>query len=244
MESRINPDWVFCQILMRRADAGFDLRHELDRDEDCGKLKRLRIADLRALAQTTATGAFRPLKSAPNLPRGWQAHARSIPELADALEYLYPGGMADWLAAQSERPPVTSYREFTNRQTGMYRTTTFLDDHQAAIMARACCDRRFCLKRRLWTVGDLEADEAESKTILPCLEPCAVLLEFARKIARFEQDESTPAVLASANSDDLHTKLHELLKHGLKSDQREADFGDPNNPRILLWKLLKLGRET
>jgi hypothetical protein len=126
----------------------------------------------------------------------------------------------------------------------MYRITTFLDDHQAALMTRACCDRRFCLKRRLWTVGELERDEPESKTILPCLEPCAVLLEFARKVTRLEQDENTPAAMAAENPDDWRAKLDGLLEHGLKSDQREADFGDPGNPRILLWKFLKLGRET
>ncbi len=102
-------------------------------------------------------------------------------ELEAALQHLYPGAITDWFAAQAQPAPVTHYREFTDRQTGMYRVTTMLSDEQAAVMARACCHRRFCLKRRLWTVGSLGPEASGEKSLIPCLEPCAILLEFARK---------------------------------------------------------------
>ena len=242
LRDRIQPEFVFCQVLIKRDASGFALRHALDRVADGRCLKKVQIPELRGIAQSTAAGAFRPLKSAPTLQQGWQVLAKSIEDVIDALDHLYPGGLADWRASQSEPPPVTSYRDFTGRQTGMYRITTFLDDSQAADMTQACCDGRFCLKRRLWTVDSLKPDAPDQKSILPCLEPCAILLEFARKVTRLEQDEDTPAELAACDPEILQRKLDGLLAKGPEADQREADFSHPDNPRILLWELLKLGR--
>ncbi len=179
----------FGQVWIRRRGRGFELRHVADRECDPAALRLLGENDIRPLAQFTARGAFRPLKSAPNLQRGWQATPRDEETLGAALNQLYPGALADWFAAQAPRPPVTSYREFTGRQTGMYRITTRLDDAAAGAVIRACCHEDFCLKRRLWTVDGLPPDPPGAKSALPCLEPCAILLEFARKTARVGQEE-------------------------------------------------------
>jgi hypothetical protein len=81
---------------------------------------------------------------------------------------------------------VTDYRAFTERQTGMYRITTKLSDSDVAGVIRACCAKESCLKRRLWTISGLETDSPETKSIIPCLEPCAMLLESARTAARLK----------------------------------------------------------
>ena len=96
-----------------------------------GGLRLLADGEIRPLAQFSSSGAFRPLKSAPNLPAGWRVAARDERALGAALHHLYPGAVADWFAAQTAPPPVTSYRQFTSRQTGMYRITTQLDDATA-----------------------------------------------------------------------------------------------------------------
>jgi hypothetical protein len=179
----------FGQAWIRRMERGFELRHVADRECDPAALRLLGENDIRPLAQFTAPGAFRPLKSAPNLQRGWRAAPRDEEALGAALNQLYPGAVADWFAAQAPRPPVTSYREFTGRQTGMYRITTRLDDAAAGAVIRACCQKDFCLKRRLWTVDGLPPDPPAAKSALPCLEPCAILLESARKTARVGLDE-------------------------------------------------------
>ena len=36
-----------------------------------------------------------------------------------ALQQLYPGAIVDWFAAQTQPAPVTGYREFTERQSGI-----------------------------------------------------------------------------------------------------------------------------
>lgn len=184
----IKTELLLAQVLIRRVNHGFELRHAADRHSEPGNLRLLAGHEVRPLAQFTSCGAFRALKSAPNLASGWRLAASDERDLGAALNQLYPGAVADWFAAQSASPPVTSYRQFTARQTGMYRITTLLDDATAGAMTRACCPHDFCLKRRLWNVGEGKPDDASEKSLIPCLEPCAILLEFARKIARLEQE--------------------------------------------------------
>jgi hypothetical protein len=214
----VQTELVFGQVLISRGKSGFELRHVADRQMESSHLRHLSESDLRPLAQFSEAGFFRPLKSAPNLKRGWRAEMRDAGALGVALDHLYPGAVADWFAARLPQPPVTSYRDFTGRQTGMYRITTTLDDATAGAVVRACCHAEFCLKRRLWSVGQLAVDKAGSKSVIPCLEPCAILLEFARKMARLEKDQalnlSEPVQIKSADSPVLDT-----------------DFDSPNNPR-------------
>jgi hypothetical protein len=231
--AELGESFVLAQVLLQRRPDGIALRHVADRDALPTSLESLAIPQLRALAQATRAGTFRPLKAAPSLRTGWRAHARTDEELACALDHLYPGGLADWFAARRQAPPLTHYREYTARQTGMYRVTTHLSDAQAAAMIQACCDPGSCLKRRLWTVEGL-APDAAAKSTLPCLEPCAVLLEFARKVARIEQEPRLQLQVSSSELASLQASLRLTLK-GSSDDaaQREADFADPLNARRL-----------
>ncbi len=201
---------VFGQILIVRRDGAFELRHESDRAAGAESLRLLKGTELRDWSQTTASGAFRPLRSAPTLRPGWLASAANPIALEQSLHCIYPGALADWFAAKSDPPPVTPYRAFAQRQTGMYRITTSLNDAMAGAAIQACCAADFCLKRRLWAVEGLAADKAAGKSAIPCLEPCAVMLEFARKIARLEQN---------------------VVKDVIKENPAETDFDAPNNPR-------------
>jgi hypothetical protein len=186
----IATDLLIGQVLVRRSGAGFELRHASDRQSEPAALRLLSEDEIRPLTQFDSNERFRPLKSAPNLRQGWRIAVRDERALGAALGFLYPGAAADWFAALSVSPPVTSYRQFTVRQTGMYRIAAKLSDASAAAVARTCCHKDFCLKRRLWTVGGAASDKPDDsteKSIIPCLEPCAILLESARKTARLEQ---------------------------------------------------------
>jgi len=157
--------------------------------------------------------------------------------LETALQHFYPGAMADWFAAQQPSPPITNYREFTNRQTGMYRITQMLTDAQVTQVTRAGCHADFCLKRRLWTVPGLAADTPAEKSLIPCLEPCAVLLEFARKATRIEQADDV--ALSAEDAATVAALLGWALEDHAGS-QREADFDNPLNPRRLRLLLEKI----
>ena len=238
--AQLGDEFLLGQVVIRHTGRGYELRHESDRQRSPEDLRLTPVTRLRELAQYTATGAFRPLKSAPNLQRGWRVVAENDDELETALQALYSGAVADWFAARLEPPPVTHYRECTERQTGMYRVTTMLTDRQAAQMTRACCHRRFCLKRRLWTVGELPTDAPGEKTLIPCLEPCAILLEFARKALRIEQENEAPlATPAAGTLESLEAALETAL-NAPPSTEREADFNSPNNPRRLQLAIEKL----
>ena len=237
--ARLGEELLLAQVLIRRAARGFELRHAEDRATAASDLRLVQLSETRALAQSTARGAFRPLKSAPNLPRGWRLAVADDAELETALNQLYPGAVADWHAAQSAQPPVTHYREFTRRQTGMYRITQLLNDAQAGAMIAACCAPQFCLKRRLWTVEGLAPDTAGGKSLIPCLEPCAVLLEFARTAMRLEQEEKARLDLAPSEAASVRAALETALRHP-EAALREADFAAPGNPRRLQLLLEKI----
>ncbi len=209
---------VFGQIVVRRLERGFELRHLADRAAAPAALATLNGTELRTWAQSAADGAFRPLKSAPNLRAGWRAVAADGAALELLLHYVYPGTVADWFAAQSPPPPLTSYRQFTARQTGMYRVATQLSDAVAGAAIRACCHVDFCLKRRLWSVDGLEPDTAGQKSVIPCLEPCALMLEFARTVARLEQQTAPTDEEAAVEA-------------------AESNFDAPNNPRRVRFVL-------
>jgi hypothetical protein len=229
----IGSELVLAQVRVQRLAAGFELRHVSDRDTGADTLRHIPVAELRAQASFTATGEFRPIKAAPNLRAGWHCRVTSDAELELALNQLYPGALADWFAAQQPAPPVTHYRDFTARQTGMYRITTMLTDAQAGQMIRACCDARFCLKRRLWTVASLAPDAAQAKSLIPCLEPCAVMLEFARKAVRIEQEENKPSLtFAPSEVESLLAALDTAVARP-PVGQREADLSAADNPRRL-----------
>jgi hypothetical protein len=237
--AQIHPELILAQVRILRLPQGFELRHVADLARATSDLRLLQIPELRAWAQTSAQGTFRPLKSAPTLRPGWYSRASGPEDLDLALNRLYPGAVADWHAARSRPVPVTHYREFTARQTGMYRLTQQLDDNQAARVARVVCHRRFCLKHRLWLVGDLAPEPASDsdKSIIPCLEPCPVLLEFAKKAAGWGQEEAVTLHLSSGEIASFRHLLQAALDSPLNSDLREADFDEPINPRRLQWIL-------
>lgn len=238
--AEMGEEIVVAQVWIHRTSHGFELRHIDDRTAGTEKLTQVQLGELRRIATFTATEAFRPLKSAPNLQSGWVLFVSSEAELERALNQLYPGAMADWHAARALDPPLTSWREFTLRQTGMYRITQKLTDEESARVIRTACHPRFCLKRRLWTSPHTPSEAASEKSIVPCLEPCAMLLELARKAMRIQQEET---ILVELSPSELRTVVSEL-ESSLDAPERhlcrEADLQDARNPRRVQLLLEKL----
>lgn len=241
--ARIVPELVFGEVLLQASPEGFELRHRVDGSTP--GLQLLPLTELRTLADFTETRQFRPLKSAPTLRRGWRYVAGNPADLGDALQRLYPGGVADWFAADQANPPATGYRDFTGRQTGMYRVTTLLTDEQVVQVTRAGCHPGVCLKRRLWKVPGLPPEEVAEKSQLACLEPCPVLMEFARTAARLEQRDKQNMLLTAEEIASLTVALQHTLEVP-QAGRGEADFSAPDNSRRtrLLLQKLQLAAET
>ena len=230
---------ILAQVRITPHDHGFELRHVDDTETPVEQLQRLGLADIRKLVDFTAEGQFRPLKTAPNLRNGWVLFLSSAEELELALNQFYPNAVPDWFAVKQGTAQTTDYRTFTARQTGMYRITAMLSDAQVSEVIRACCHRKFCLKQRLWTVAELPADAANEKSAIPCLEPCAILLEFARKGMRIEQEEQVTLTLSPSDIASLEAAV-EIATRRPAAAIREADFAAAENSRRMQLALEKL----
>lgn len=211
-------------------DARFELRHRLDSGTDTAALELIDLSGLRRLARTNAAGAFRPNKAAPGLRRGWIHTASSVSELERALDHLYPGTLPDWFAGRSATPPVTPFKEFTARQTGLYRITQILPPALAARTVKACCTERFCLRQRLWTTEGLAPDSVEGKSVVPCLEPCSLMLDLARRAMKLEQEEKVSLPVAHGDLPVLAAALERALANP-DAGVREGNTMDAGNPR-------------
>lgn len=232
--SQFDDELVLAQVLIRRTGTAWELRNVADRDCASAALREVTAESLRELVQFDARRAFRPLKSAPDLVGGWRCTAGNAESLGEALNRIYPGVLADWFAARQSPAPVTDYREFTERQSGMYRVTTMLDDAQAGRVIRAACHGEFCLKQRLWSVPGLPADTVAEKSLIPCLEPCAVLLEFARKSARIEQEEKITALLSPSEANDLKVAVENAIRTG----KPNGESAPPTTDERRRWRLI------
>ena len=167
------------QIAIRETPDGWELRHadDLSRDD---LHPHAGASAARHLANLDDAGAYRPLKTAPNLRRGWRLALRDVEELRRALDYFYPAMTGVWLShLRGELPPVP-FRETLERQTGMYRVTQKITDGQARAKIDSFCAG--CLKCRLW---DAQTPPEDAGRIpLLCQEMCNLLVAEARKVVK------------------------------------------------------------
>jgi hypothetical protein len=226
------PPWTWIQVLIEPDAIGFTLRHVDDAGAPPDPLRPLRPEQLAAWAELTESGAFRPNKAAPTLRRGWICTVANKTGLETALEDLYPGTLADWYAARNDPQAALPFRTFINRQTGMYRSVRTVTDVQAAEITRTACHAQFCLRRRLWEVPGLDPDPAEAKSQVPCLDPCGLYLEFARRCSKIAQEPFSSVDLHPGEWASVEAALTRLIENP-PTDIREGDTANPLNTRRL-----------
>jgi 4Fe-4S iron-sulfur cluster binding domain/DR2241 stabilising domain len=235
---------TFGQILIRPApSAGYYLRHK-----DDARAASLELHDdplaAREIAKLTGTGEYRPLKSSPNLRRGWELRVEDARGLATAMNYLYPAGVVHWYLHREGKLEITDYRENAARQSGIYKRIQHLSDQGVQNAARACCEDAVCLKKPLWDVDEkvpLKMYRGEGE--IPCPEPCSVFVSFARRVRLFEREEKRePADAASfspSEKEDLAALVEAAAAGGIEY-AREAEFEKPLNERRLRYRSLTL----
>jgi hypothetical protein len=233
----------FAQVLIRpREGGGFELRHV----EDAGREDLLLHEDPRAareISKLTEAGEYRPLKSSPNLRRGWRIEVGDGMGLWIAMGYLYPAAVPHWFLEREERLRLTHFQENAARQSGIYRRIGRLSDEGVRNAARACCEDAVCLKRPLWDVDENTPLEMErGRGEIPCPEPCSVFVSFARRIRYFEREEERErdaAGLTPGEKEDL-AALVEAAATGEVRFAREAEFEEPLNERRMRYRKLTL----
>ncbi len=235
----------FGQVLVRPLlSGGYELRHVDDRDaEGLEAYNDPRTA--RELARLTELGEHRPLKSSPNLRRGWVLRVADAVGLNVAMNYLYPAGVAHWHLYREGKLEITNYRENATRQSGIYKRVQRLSDEGVQDAAKACCEDAVCLKKTLWDVDEetpLAMDRGEGE--IPCPEPCSVFVSFARRVRLFEREkkrEPSEANFFTSEKEDLAALL-EAAAGGTAGIMyaREAEFEEPLNERRLRYRRITL----
>src|SRR6478735_12082209 len=140
------------QILVTKKEgAGFVLSHRDDASLD--RLQTYReTKDAIEIAKYDDAGNYRPLKTAPNLRRGWRLELATVEELRRSLDYFYPGRLAVFAAWKSAYLKTTPLRETLDRQSGMYRVAAKVSDQQINdLVADFCRSDSGCLRTILWS---------------------------------------------------------------------------------------------
>ena len=231
----------FGQVLVRSIALGYSLRHI----EDAGPLDLEVHEDPRAareIAKLTERGEYRPLKSSPNLRRGWEIRVPDARALELAMNYLYPAGVVHWHLHREGRLGITNFRENAARQSGIYKRIQRLSERGVQDAARACCEDAVCLKETLWDVDEerpLEMERGEGE--IPCPEPCSIFISFARRVRLFEREERDldGSSLSPSEREDL-AALVEAAAAGAIRFAREAEFEEPLNERRIRYRSLTL----
>lgn len=165
LQAALAAPFYFGQILIQKtATGGFVLSHR--DDEGRNDLQTFRSTeDAIDIAKYDDAGNYRPLKTAPNLRRGWRLEITTLPELKRALDYFYPGRLAVFGAWKSGKLRTTTLRETLDRQSGMYRIAAKISDPQIDdLVANFCRSNGGCLRTILW---ERDARGTVSSTKLP-----------------------------------------------------------------------------
>jgi 4Fe-4S binding protein/cobalt chelatase family protein len=158
----------------------------------------------RDLARFDSQNRYRPLKGAPTLSDGWQLRLDSVDAARLALDLIYPGALASWLAWREKQVEPTDLRSTLSRQTGIYRVTSRLMDSEANQLAGSICrSDRGCLRTILWAIDGNRPDQSlpltkfdpgydqlgQKRSAIPflCIEPCNLFVAEARKIVKQRQ---------------------------------------------------------
>lgn len=166
--------------------SGFSLRHY----EDAGLADLIVFHnphDAATIALHDDSGAYRPLKTAPNLKHGWLLQVDSLGDLHLALDLLYPAALANWRAFLRGEKIASPLRATVNRQTGMYRVTGLITDGEAQGIVDSLCSPG-CLRCIQWPIPAEAAPpivpEKENEIPLLCIDACSLLIGEARRVVK------------------------------------------------------------
>src|SRR5437867_5022451 len=214
LQAALAAPFYFGQILIQKTSTGgFVLSHR--EDEGRNDLQTFRSTeDAIDIAKYDDAGNYRPLKTAPNLRRGWRLELATLAELKCALDYFYSGRLDVFVAWKSGQLHTTPLRQTLDRQSGMYRIAAKISDEQAdRVVGDFCRSDGGCLRTILWkrdqhstipstklplkkfdpaydqikALGRPESTTPATATIpLLCQEPCNLLVAECRKAVKGE----------------------------------------------------------
>jgi len=142
------------------------------------------------IAKYDEEGKYRPLKTAPNLRRGWRLKLKDIRDLLLALDFLYPAAIGTALAMERDECEPVNFRTTLERQTGMYAVVKKITDEQANRLISEVCQKG-CLRRIRWSLDQGkpppfagERTSPASEIPLFCVEACNILVAAGRAMVK------------------------------------------------------------
>lgn len=250
---------IFLQVhLSATGDGRFRICNVADRSASDAELRR--HSDpyaAREIAQTTAEGEHRPLKTAPNLRCGWLLEGLDERGLWTAMDYLYPACVVHWHAGRVGGLRVTPWIATAGRQSGMYGSVRLLPEAVVRDTVRACCGDAVCLRTMAWGYsGELPTPMAtgglaegagtvaESDATVPCPEACSMFVSFARAVLQIERQPRRELPGLGTLNDPEVAQLRSLVSGasgGRIEWPREGEFDHPLNLRRLRYLATRLG---
>jgi hypothetical protein len=248
---------IFLQVhLLALPDGRFRIRHRDDREAPTEMLRSLTDPyAAREIAQTTAEGAHRPLKTAADLRSGWSFESVDERGLWIALDYLYPACAVHWHAGRTGGLRVTSWGSTAARQSGMYSSVRLVPADVIPDVVRACCTQELCLRRVAWGLSDAQPaplegareDSGEQRhpdgAEVPCPEACSMFISFARSVLKVEREprREVPG-LGTLNQTEIQ-QIRELVQAAAEGREapRDGEFDDPLNRRRIRYLAQRLG---
>lgn len=245
----------FLEAHLLRIDGGrYRIRHQADRGLAVNDLER--VSDpfaAREIAQVTAAGEHRPLKTAPNMRRGWTLEPLDGPGLWIALDYLYPACGVHWHAERDGSLRVTHWSETAARQSGIYSAVRLLKEDAVRDTVRACCGDAVCRRRVAWGLSPeepaplptelREGAGPEEGISVPCPEACSMFISFARKVLTLEranrQEVPGLGTLAGAEVEQIR-EIVAAAADGTIGAAREGEFSLPTNSRRVRYLAARL----
>ncbi|WP_158854609.1 DR2241 family protein [Halorhabdus sp. CUG00001] len=231
LETGVSREWGQLLLTARLADQGtrrYEVRHVDDQDVPISELAvKTALDDATAIARRDDRDRYRPLKTAPTLPRGWVFPDLDPDAVLSIVGELYPATIENWYREREGDLDVTHYREAAQRQTGRYQSVSELPSEALQWAAEACCVDPECLKRREWDETEDEVlDVPRGDGSFPCREPCSLFVAAAKEWTSLE-DEATRTYeieLTPSERDQLEA-IVEAVAGGQTDQIREADLG-------------------
>ncbi len=189
--------FTLCEVSVIFKTDHFLIRHKETENGIGSNRHFVTPGEARFVARFDASGAYRPLKGAPTLPRDWELHLKTASEVRQALDYIYPGAIGLFAQLQCRKALPVSFSETASRQTGMYRIVGTISDDLADETIADVCHPSKCLRTILWETrpGIRPKHLPPEKFAIPqnqirpealevpflCLEPCNLLIAACRK---------------------------------------------------------------
>jgi sirohydrochlorin cobaltochelatase len=188
---RVPPPWKMGEVIIRPTPGGgsYHVLHLDDLELDPATLRILPSPEhLREMIRHDSHGNFRPLRAAPNLPRGWLVHAPYLETLQMALDYIYPGELANWSLWLQTALPITPWQETAGRQSGRFHIVNEIDEPALQELTAQVCQPG-CLKQKLWPATAQRLNAPLDEIPLICPEACNYFVSKAREKLKGPGDE-------------------------------------------------------